>query len=190
MPSTNSSPIELASNAPHPFDNSDGDVIIRSSDNVDFQLLKCLLSLASPVFRGMFELPLLTPIEETRKENPSEWKDGLPIVPLSEDSSTLTDLLLPIFPWETPSFTSLKQCRVTLEVAEKYQMDNAREAMDKTLAISPLIQEETTSAYAIACRFGMERTARATARSSLRKTLPGEFLTSFTKPRLLLCTDS
>ncbi|KAF9240602.1 hypothetical protein BU15DRAFT_73833 [Melanogaster broomeanus] len=49
--------IPLPSTAPEPFDNIDADVILRSSDNVDFRVFKIILSLTSPVFKDMFTLP-------------------------------------------------------------------------------------------------------------------------------------
>ena len=39
-----------------PFDSLHADVILRSSDNIDFRTFKLLLSLASPFFEGMFEM--------------------------------------------------------------------------------------------------------------------------------------
>ncbi|EMD39269.1 hypothetical protein CERSUDRAFT_122690 [Gelatoporia subvermispora B] len=41
----------------HPFTKSSADVIIRSSDGVDFRVHRIVLAEASPVFEGMFSLP-------------------------------------------------------------------------------------------------------------------------------------
>ena len=40
-----------------PFDDAEADVILRSSDGVDFRVHKLLLSLVSTFFRDMFSLP-------------------------------------------------------------------------------------------------------------------------------------
>ncbi|KAG1734085.1 uncharacterized protein EDB91DRAFT_1251134 [Suillus paluster] len=43
--------------APSPFDHQKADIILRSSDGVDFRVFKLFLTLASPFFEIMFELP-------------------------------------------------------------------------------------------------------------------------------------
>lgn len=40
-----------------PFDSTDADVILRSSDGTDFHLHRVILSLVSPVLGAMFSLP-------------------------------------------------------------------------------------------------------------------------------------
>ena len=65
-----------------PFDHSLADVILRSSDKIDFRVFKLFLSLASPVFETMFSLP-----QPTEGVNPDEGTtDKLPVMPLSEDA--------------------------------------------------------------------------------------------------------
>ncbi|KDQ50765.1 hypothetical protein JAAARDRAFT_211581 [Jaapia argillacea MUCL 33604] len=160
--------------APHPFNNREGDVIIRSSDNVDFRVFKLLLTLCSPVFRGLFELPQYAPKEE--EQNHLNWKDGVPVVLLTEDSTTLTNFLSPIFPWGAiQDCTSLKEWRLVLEAAEKYQVEGVRSAAEKTLLRSKFIEVEPIGVYAIARRFDLEDTARSAARSALRQSIPGKF---------------
>ncbi|OBZ74922.1 hypothetical protein A0H81_05181 [Grifola frondosa] len=43
--------------ASSPFDRADADIILRSSDGVDFRAHKTLLALSSPLFDGMFNVP-------------------------------------------------------------------------------------------------------------------------------------
>ncbi|KIJ65516.1 hypothetical protein HYDPIDRAFT_130726 [Hydnomerulius pinastri MD-312] len=74
--------------AASPFDHAKADIILRSSDNIDFRIFKLFLSLASPFFESLFDIP--QPIEESEEQ---EIKDGLPIIPVSEDSKTLDALL-------------------------------------------------------------------------------------------------
>ena len=40
-----------------PFDKLNADLVIRSSDNIDFRVFRSLLSFASSFFDGMFTLP-------------------------------------------------------------------------------------------------------------------------------------
>ena len=43
--------------ASEPFDHAKADIILRSSDNIDFHVFKLFLSLASPFFEDMFNIP-------------------------------------------------------------------------------------------------------------------------------------
>ena len=80
-----SSPLE-------PFDVPDANFIIRSSDNVDFPVHKSVLTASSPLFKNLLSIP---------QPHEREPVDGLPMVPLSEDSellSTLVSMLYPLHP--------------------------------------------------------------------------------------------
>jgi hypothetical protein len=103
-----------------PFDNPDkADLIIRSSDGIDFYVYKFLLALVSPVFEDMFHIA----IPQTR--NPDE---DLPYIDVTESSTTLRDLLSFIDPRLGEAAISFWQdgVRRTYDVAcaaDKYQMD-------------------------------------------------------------------
>jgi len=43
--------------APYDFNAPDADTVLRSSDGEEFRVHRIILSLASPVFQGMFTLP-------------------------------------------------------------------------------------------------------------------------------------
>ena len=49
-----------------PFDHAKADIVLRSSDNVDFRVFKLFLSLASPVFETLFDIP--QPVEESEDQ--------------------------------------------------------------------------------------------------------------------------
>lgn len=57
------SPSAPVRDAPHPFNDPDGDadIIIRSVDGIDFRVHKLFLSKASHAFRDMFTTPLPQP---------------------------------------------------------------------------------------------------------------------------------
>src|ERR1700691_3221543 len=77
-----------------PFDHVDAaDIIIRSSDGMHFRMIKLLLSLVSPIFKDLFNLP-----RSTEEEGIDETKDGLPIVDLTEKSGTIKNLLSFCYP--------------------------------------------------------------------------------------------
>lgn len=71
------------------FDVPDANLIIRSSDFVDFRVHKQVLAMASPVFKDLLSLP---------QPPDSESDDGLPVVNLFEDSELLHSLISIIYP--------------------------------------------------------------------------------------------
>jgi hypothetical protein len=74
---------------PDIFDVPDANIIIRSSDFVDFRVHKSVLTMASPFFKDLLSLP---------QPSDSESVDGLPVVELSEDSELLKGLVSMLYP--------------------------------------------------------------------------------------------
>ena len=75
-----------------PSDASDANLVIRSSDLVNFKVHKVVLAVASPFFKDLLSLP---------QPPDSESVDGLPVVQLSESSgllSTLVSMMYPLHP--------------------------------------------------------------------------------------------
>ncbi|KAI0255777.1 hypothetical protein BJV78DRAFT_1279018 [Lactifluus subvellereus] len=99
-----------------PFDDARADVILRSSDGVDFRVFKIVLSLASPIFADMFSIPSPSPPSGTSR-------DGLPVVTLSEDSKVLDLALRRCYPIQSPELVELKDVHALLEFERKYQVD-------------------------------------------------------------------
>ena len=91
---------------------------MRSSDNIDFRVFKLFLSLTSPFFGALFDIP--QPIEENGDQ---EIKDGLAVIPVTEDSKTLDTLLHFCYPCtlvDDPDIEVLKNSTHVLEAARKY----------------------------------------------------------------------
>jgi hypothetical protein len=84
--------INSATSPLEPFDVPDANLIIRSSDNVDFRAHKPVLAMASPVFRDLLSLP---------QPPGGESVDGLPVVQLSEGSELLNSLVSMLYPVPT-----------------------------------------------------------------------------------------
>ena len=157
--------------AEKPFDASaKADVILRSSDSVDFFALKAVLSVASPVFDGMFSLG--QPEQGGgggEEEEDNDTKNGLPIVRLEEDSLTLSNLLQLIYPY--------RRCELqpnTVEVygkvgkaAHKYAMDGAMERWKEVVAASQAVTKEPLRIFAIATHFGLADLMRKAALNTL-----------------------
>src|SRR5216684_7715397 len=77
---------------PETLDMSDMDLIIRSSDLVDFRVRKSVLAMASPFFKDLLSLP---------QPSDSEIVDGLPVIQMSEDSELLNSLVSILYPVRT-----------------------------------------------------------------------------------------
>ncbi|KAI0944264.1 hypothetical protein AcW1_002016 [Taiwanofungus camphoratus] len=143
--------------ASSPFDKADADIILRSSDNVDFYVYKVVLRLASPFFEDMFTLPQNS-CPEGQDTHPHS---GLPLVHVTENSQTLDSLLRLCYPVADPVLSKLADVQAVLSAALKYQMDEAT-ALMKTY-LSSHVRNKPLSVYAIACSLGLEENARAAA---------------------------
>jgi hypothetical protein len=85
-------PIDSRTSQLELFDVPDANLIIRSSDSVDFRVHKPVLAVASPVFKDLLSLP---------QPSDSESDDDLPVVQLPEDSELLQSLISIIYPVPT-----------------------------------------------------------------------------------------
>ena len=151
MPSKPPPPAEKKAEAP--FDNPRADLILRSSDEVHFRVMKGILSIASPVFDDMFNIP----------SPPSEkQRDEIQVVPLSEDSTALDVALRHIYPVRTPNGDKLLYASILAEFARKYQV----EALDEIIAfyLKDNIERDPVGVYAIAA--ANEHSIGATAAQS------------------------
>jgi hypothetical protein len=81
--------INSTTSPPETFDISDTNLIIRSSDLVDFRVHKPVLAMASPFFKDLLSLP---------QPSDSEIVDGLPVVQLPEGSELLNSLISILYP--------------------------------------------------------------------------------------------
>ena len=84
--------INSATSPLEPFDVPDANLIIRSSDLVDFRVHKSVLAMASPFFKDLLSLP---------QPSDSEIVDGLPVVQLPESSELLNSLISILYPVRT-----------------------------------------------------------------------------------------
>jgi hypothetical protein len=152
-------------NADSPFDPASHtpDVILRSSDNVDFYVMKTFLAFSSPeVFAPMFTLP------QTQHDIPSP--SGLHIVPVAEDSKALRILLLYCYPLELQDEANdVSDIARAVSAARKYAMDFAGKRIEKVFLskAQSLLDENPLQIYALACRYGFEELGRAAVRRTL-----------------------
>lgn len=135
-----------------PFNDKDADVILRSRDKVDFYVHKVVLSLASPFFKGMFTLV----------QAPSDSKQ-VPVIDMTEDSTTLDYLLRYCFPVRKPVISDIPTAVGVLEAAKKYGLEEALEGVQGVF--HPLAASDPLQLYAISCHFGWEVLAKEAAKA-------------------------
>ncbi|KDR80778.1 hypothetical protein GALMADRAFT_241213 [Galerina marginata CBS 339.88] len=146
--------------ASQPFDDPDGDVVLRTTDNVHFISYKVLLSLASLFFKDMFT--------HADGADPSqETYDGRSCIAVQDDSDGLYQLLSWWDPRGRPS-KALKDFSASLVLADKYGMIGViKRIEDELVASEAVIKEECVRVYAIARQFHLDNLAKAAARASL-----------------------
>ena len=82
--------IAEVSTAPAPFNKPNADMVLRSSDNVDFRLPKQILALTSDFFELMFSVPQAAQLRPAASE--TDRATGLPLVCVEEDADVLHNL--------------------------------------------------------------------------------------------------
>lgn len=138
-------------------------VILRSSDNVDFFVLKPILAKVSLVFKDMFELPDTAPeVLPLEGDNP---RHGLPLIQLTENSSTLHIVLRLCYPVENPDLSDLEDIRRFLEARRKYMI----EVFDNTIkdALLQAAESRPSPVFALASRYGLGDVANVAAKRML-----------------------
>lgn len=148
--------------APAPFDKTIADVILRTSDQVDFHVFTQVLIAASPFFEGMFEVPQPSPDQE-------QLKYGKPIIEVSEDSVALETLLRICYPINKPAEFSIEQIEPALRAAMKYDMELPTAVLTRNL--ENLAKDRPMVVWAVACRLQLEDLARVAAKALSLSTL-------------------
>ncbi|KAI0730809.1 hypothetical protein C8Q76DRAFT_774634 [Earliella scabrosa] len=119
-------PSPLRSDGPFPFNKPNTDIILRTSDHVDFHVFSQILIAASPFFEGLFEVPQPPPDQQ-------QLKYGKPIVEVSEDSLALEALLRLCYPINKPKCRPLNVTVAALRASMKYEMEMPITVLTKEL---------------------------------------------------------
>jgi BTB/POZ domain len=177
------------------FDVSDTNLIIRSSDLVDFRVHKSVLAIASPFFKDLLSLP---------QPSDSESVDGLPVVQLPENSELLNSLISVLYPilavipnsyekvlcllatYRWQELTHCCKALYLLSACQKYEMASVQWSIRTEIGLgeSPVLKgDEAFRAYAIASAKDlipeMEFAARLTLGHPMTFELLGEGLRLF-----------
>ncbi|KAF8555644.1 hypothetical protein OG21DRAFT_832006 [Imleria badia] len=133
-----------------PFDHAKADIILRSSDNIDFRVFKLFLSLASLSFEKLFEIP-----QPTEASNVQGIKDGLAVIRVQENSKTLDTLLRFCYPCtlaDDPKLEVLKDLVDVLAAARKYSLTTIERKVYQALSNPKILEAEPLRCFAIARR--------------------------------------
>lgn len=148
-----------------PFDaKSVGDCIIRTPDGTEFKVFKAILSMASPIFRDMFDMPTVTSKEA--ENSLAENEASLPVIPVQEDAETLQALLQMIYPITPPLIQSMTLAGKLVTTCDKYFIDAAKVQLyvRGILSHEESLIKEPIACYTIAWKLGMEQEAIVASR--------------------------
>jgi len=164
MSNPDSSAIDVGQKiAPPPFEDVDADVIICTNDGVLFRTFKFLLSKASPHFANMFILPPVSP----SSVHPSNHVEGVPVVHVTEDASTMINFLSLGHPSaQVPSLQSVYEVLQLHTTGDKYLVDSVKDFARRE--VSRFISSEPVSVFAVAYHLGWKEEAMKAAQASLK----------------------
>ena len=137
----------------------DADILLRSSDLVNFHVHKSALVTSSPFFRDMFSLP----------QPPSDTApDALPVVHLSEDAETLNSLISMLYPVVPDIPHDSNGILTLLAAATKYDMDAVQSFIRAEVSRMELLSYSSPfHVYAIAYNKGLVPEMATAARDTL-----------------------
>ncbi|KAH9914116.1 uncharacterized protein B0H18DRAFT_1046660 [Fomitopsis serialis] len=159
--------------APAPFNKPTADLILRSSDGMNFRVRKAILAEASPVFEDMFMLPA--------SQDADHPAGSLPVVPMTEDSCTLEGLLRLCYPANDMPLQTLDQASALLDGAKKYAMDGAQRFLRQRLL--SFAETSPVQVYALSVRHELPDVAKAAAQAFLAITISNNELRKSTDLR-------
>ena len=146
--------------SPERLDVPDANLILQSSDLVNFRVHKPVLAMASPFFRDLLSLP---------QPSVSESVEGLPMVQLPEDAELLISLVSMLYPVQPVIPNSYEKVLYLLAACQKYDMVHVQSCIRVEVnrgSFPAPVGTEVFRAYAIARGKGlipeMESAARLT----------------------------
>ncbi|TFK85766.1 hypothetical protein K466DRAFT_566416 [Polyporus arcularius HHB13444] len=150
-----------------PFDRSDADFIMRTSDGVEFRVHRLILSMASSVFEGMFSIPKPSAL----LSNPN-----IPDISIPEDSETIDLYLRICYPLIDPEVPTLLLLRKVVTTGFKYDAPMVVHAMKRELRQPRFMDKDPLHVFVIACLWEWEEEAKVAAENvALAGTMVGLF---------------
>ncbi|KAI0738442.1 hypothetical protein C8Q80DRAFT_244269 [Daedaleopsis nitida] len=163
--------------APYPFNVRDAEIVLSSSDSMEFRVYKTIIDLASPVLASRLAGIPMAPAER-RFSMPAPVRR----LSLPECSQVITILLKICYPGHESLPSDVHILHLALLAAKEYQMQKAVRVLQETLTARKV---DTTVApellYAIACRCELPELAAAAAKRTLRAPYTDSTFATFDK---------
>ncbi|KAH9018774.1 hypothetical protein EDB83DRAFT_2528337 [Lactarius deliciosus] len=156
--------------APLCLDIPDPNIIVRSSDNVNFRVHKTLLAMSSPFFKDLLSLP---------QPPDDELVDGLPVIQLSEDADLLNSLISLLYPITPLIPGSYEKVFALLAACQKYDMESFQSNIRAGIKLGTFpapVEAEAFRACAIAGSMGLAPELENAARLTLGRPMTFESL--------------
>lgn len=151
-----------AMRAAPPFDSKDANVVLRSSDNVDFKVHKHIIKLASPVLAAFISLAPSPPPPPSASRRHHMRR----IVELSDPSEFLDMFLRFVYPVPEP-LLALDDVATVLELSHKYDSSTVTSRMRTHLLRPEFLESDPLQVYALASFAGMDDVVQIAARHTL-----------------------
>ncbi|KAI0689754.1 hypothetical protein C8T65DRAFT_834557 [Cerioporus squamosus] len=155
-------------------DPSIGNLIIRTSDGIDFHLHHRRIADVCPIFADMATLP-----DRLVDASSSAGDKEKAVVQVSE-TSKVWEKLLPICHLTEEPPLSLEDIQCLLEAARKYDMVGVASRMRTALLHPDFLEKKPYAVYALACAGGFEDVAQRAARRTLRYSIYPEDCPEYT----------
>ncbi|THV06231.1 hypothetical protein K435DRAFT_744054 [Dendrothele bispora CBS 962.96] len=153
----------LLTSTTYEFNASDADAILTpdscEDSPVKFHVHRGILSIASVFFKDLFSLP----------QNHSESSGSqTPVIPMSEQASTIDTLLRLAYPIPDPHIKTLDDLIPVLEAANKYDFLEVTCSLRKTLLSPRFLDVDPIRVFCIGCRYDLREEALIASRHTLR----------------------
>ncbi|KAH9069795.1 hypothetical protein EDB83DRAFT_405736, partial [Lactarius deliciosus] len=149
---------------------SDANIIVRSSDKINFHVRKSLLAMSSPFFKDLLSLP---------QPPDDELVDGLPVIQLSEDADLLNSLISLLYPISPIIPDSYEKVFALLAACQKYDMESVQSNIRAGIKLGTFpapVEAEAFRACAIAGSMGLAPELENAARLTLGRPMTFESL--------------
>ena len=142
---------------PDPFTTEDGDVVLRVGSDDVFRVHRLVLSLASPVFRDLFQT--------AQPDQPDAGQENLPpTIPITDSPESVDLLLRFIYPGVIPPvLVDLTALSALLTIADKYGIQTVFPIAKERLGDENVLKKDPFGVYTIARRWGFADEAKRAA---------------------------
>jgi len=130
------------------FTADDADIVLRATRCEvprEFRVHKIILSIASSVFKDMFDIP--QPVPSTTPVGPA-----IPVIDVDDDPDDLETFLRMIYPFGPPATPTLDAISRALVIFDKYQVQGSSLQPIRSLLVSPeFLKNDPIRVYSLAC---------------------------------------